>query len=146
MWAEIANRQPVRIEARELNEKSADTDGSHTATSCPTRQASSMPKTRTAIPTNGWSRKPTEATTPPNFRQYRPYLFGRHLGAADSQGMPGWIIPGPFRFCLNRGMRRLLRRQRSQRDNKTWLPLCRGTVERDYGTDACCDAAPATRG
>jgi len=40
-----------------------------------------------------------------HYRKNQPQPFKVNaLGNADAHGLPGWFIPGSFRFCLNRGV------------------------------------------
>lgn len=101
--ATIADRQPVRIEPRELNDKTADGEG--------TTPGYYMPDPAGTFDAEDADRYPDEWLEPAadgsqrlrqNFRQYRPVSFCvAPSGERGAQGMPGWVVPGPFRFCLN---------------------------------------------
>ena len=104
IWIAPADRQPVRIDPRELGERTADGDGS--------AAGYFMPDDAGAFDAEDADRYPDEWLEPtgdgtqrlrPNYRQHRPVPFRVGTsGERDAQGMPGWVIPGAFRFCLNR--------------------------------------------
>jgi len=104
VWATIADRQAVRIESRELNEKTSEEDG--------TVHGYFMPDPGGEFDANDADRYPDEWLEPvadgsqrlrQNFRQYRPMPFCVGTsGRSDTAGVPGWVIPRSFRFCLNR--------------------------------------------
>jgi superfamily II DNA/RNA helicase/very-short-patch-repair endonuclease len=104
VWTTIGDRQSVRIDPRELNERTADGDG--------TVPGYFMPDTAGEFDPEDADRYPDEWLEPtgdgaqrlrPNYRQYRPVPFRAGTsGERDAQGMPGWVIPGTFRFCLRR--------------------------------------------
>lgn len=104
VWATVADRQAVRIDSRELNEKTAEDDG--------TVHGYFMPDPDGEFDAEDADRYPDEWLEPvadgsqrlrPNFRQYRPMSFCVGTsGGADAAGVQGWIIPRSFRFCLNR--------------------------------------------
>lgn len=103
VWATIASRQPTHIDPRELNEKTAEGDG--------TVNGYFMPDPAGEFDAEDADRYPDEWLEPTgdgaqrlrkNFRQYRPLPFCVGTsGERDTQGMAGWVIPGAFRFCLN---------------------------------------------
>ncbi len=103
VWATIADRQAVRIEPRELNEKTAEDDG--------TVHGYFMPDPTGEFDAEDADRYPDEWLEPvadgsqrlrQNFRQYRPLPFCVGTsGSTDAGGVPGWVIPRSFRFCLN---------------------------------------------
>ncbi len=104
VWATIADRHVVLIESRELNEKTAEDDG--------TVHGYFMPDPAGEFDAEDADRYPDEwleslvdgsQRLRSNFRQYRPLPFCVGTsGAADAAGVPGWVIPRSFRFCLNR--------------------------------------------
>jgi superfamily II DNA/RNA helicase/very-short-patch-repair endonuclease len=104
VWITLSGRQPVRIDSRELNEKTSEADD--------VINGYFMPDTSGQFDSDDADRYPEEWLEPAgdgtqklrqNFRQYRPVpVCVATSGERDPQGMPGWIIPGPFRFCLNR--------------------------------------------
>ena len=104
VWATVADRQAARIDPRELNEKTAEDDG--------TVHAYFMPDPDGEFDAEDADRYPDEWLEPvadgsqrlrQNFRQYRPLPFCVGTsGGSDSAGLQGWIVPRSFRFCLNR--------------------------------------------
>lgn len=103
VWAMIADRHVVRIDPRELNEKTAEDDGAI--------HGYFMPDPRGEFDADDADRYPDEWLEPvvdgsqrlrQNFRQYRPMPFCVSTsGEREGSGLPGWVIPRAFRFCLN---------------------------------------------
>ncbi len=100
VWAAFADRQPVRITDRELNEKTAEDDG--------TIHGYFMPDPDSMYDgeryPDEWLETVRDGTQRlrQTFRRYRPVPFCVSTkGDADAHGLAGWVIPGAFRFCLN---------------------------------------------
>jgi hypothetical protein len=104
VWIKTANRQPAQIDPRELNEKTAEDDGTIHGYFMPD-PAGDFDSEDAELYPDEWLEPSKDGTQRlrQNFRQYRPLPFCTDtLGGRDTQGMPGWVIPGSFRFCLNR--------------------------------------------
>jgi superfamily II DNA/RNA helicase/very-short-patch-repair endonuclease len=104
VWATIGGQTPVKIDSRELNEKTTEEDG--------IVHGYFMPDPHGEFDADDPDRYPEEwleiardgsQRLRQNFRRNRPLRFCVGTsGESDPQGLPGWVIPGAFRFCLNR--------------------------------------------
>jgi superfamily II DNA/RNA helicase len=103
VWITIDNRQPTRIAPRELGERTAAEEGVIDGYFMPDPQQSFDPGDIDRYP-DEWIETARDGTQRlrQNFRRNRPLqccvgTSGEH----EEHGLPGWVIPGAFRFCLN---------------------------------------------
>lgn len=103
VWATLAGREPVRIDPRELNEKTAEDDGAVHGYFMPDAAGEFDAEDADLYPEEWLEAAGDDAQRlRQSFRQYRPLPFCVGTsGERDAKGMPGWVMPGPFRFCLN---------------------------------------------
>ena len=104
VWARLANKEPYRLEPRELGERSNEEE-------C-VEYGFLMPDPTCDFDENDLEgRFPEdwleffrgEARLKPYYRRYRP--IGVRIdteGVIAEKGLFGWFLPGSFRFCLNR--------------------------------------------
>ncbi len=103
VWATGPDRQPIRIDPRELNDRTSNAEG--------ISFGYFMPDATGEFDAEDADHYPDEWLEPAgdrsqrlrtNFRQYRPApcRVGTS-GERDVYGVPGWLIPGSFRFCLS---------------------------------------------
>ena len=104
VWITIDNREPTRIAPRELYERTAEEEGVIDGYYMPDPQQSFDPDDVERYP-DEWIETARDGTQRlrQNFRRNRPLrccvgTSGEH----EEHGLSGWVIPGAFRFCLNR--------------------------------------------
>jgi superfamily II DNA/RNA helicase/very-short-patch-repair endonuclease len=103
VWTKLANGRPTCVEPRELNERSSAEDE--------TVHGYFMPDACGVFNAEDPDHYPDEWMEPgtngslrllPNFRKNKPVPFrAATSGSSQVDGLPGWVIPGAFRFCLN---------------------------------------------
>jgi superfamily II DNA/RNA helicase len=103
VWSTIEDRQPKRIAPRELNERTAAEEGLIDGYFMPDPQQSFDPDDIERYP-DEWIETARDGTQRlrQSFRRNRPLrCCVATSGEREELGLPGWLIPGGFRFCLN---------------------------------------------
>jgi superfamily II DNA/RNA helicase len=105
VWATISNKRVVRIDPRELGDRSSDDDegGSIHGYFMPDPGGEFSADDPDHYP-DEWLETAADGSqrVRQNFRSMRPVpLRVAATGEADERGLPGWFIPKSFRFCLN---------------------------------------------
>jgi len=93
----------VSIESRELWDRTAETDEQKYGYFMPDEKRRWAPDREESFPESWLVRQGAEAIVIPSLRKSvpRPVTVDSE-GKSDSEGLAGWLIPGSFRFCLNR--------------------------------------------
>ena len=104
VWVTTNDRQATQISPRELNEKTAEDDGTVHGYFMPDPDGEFDADDPDRYP-DEWLETATDGTQRlrTSFRRNKPLSFcvGTE-GHRDSEGLPGWVISGSFRFCLAR--------------------------------------------
>jgi superfamily II DNA/RNA helicase len=105
VWATLSNRRVVRIEPRELNDRSGeDDDGATQHGYFMLDPEGEFSAEDTDHYPDEWLETAADGSQRirQNFRTLKPIpMRVASSGDADEQGMPGWLIPRNFRFCLS---------------------------------------------
>ena len=103
VWATATARGLQRIEPRELGERSAADDDTTSGFFMPDPEGTFQPTSvEEAFPEEWLTFERGEARLKPHYRRQAPLPFKTDaLGSQSDGGLPGWVIPGSFRFCLN---------------------------------------------
>ena len=103
VWASWNRDKLVSIESRELWDRTAETDEQTYGYFMPDEQKRWSPDREDSFPEFWLVRHGSESSVLPSFQKYvpRPVTVDPE-GKDDPEGLPGWLIPGSFRFCLNR--------------------------------------------
>jgi superfamily II DNA/RNA helicase len=105
VWATISNKRAVRIDPRELGDRSSDDDegGAIHGYFMPDPEDEFSADDPDHYP-DEWLETAADGSqrVRQSFRSMRPVpLQVAATGEADERGLPGWFIPKSFRFCLN---------------------------------------------
>ena len=103
IWASWDEGKLLSIESREIWDRTSETDGQKHGYFMPDEQNRWSPDRDESFPESWLVRQGAEAIVLPSLRKSvpRPVTVDSE-GKSDSEGLAGWLIPGSFRFCLNR--------------------------------------------
>lgn len=103
VWAATENRHVTAIAPRELSERANEEEGVQSGFFMPDPDGLFDPQGMEAHFPDDWlDFEHGEARLKPYYRRYRPIsLQVNTKGEYQADGMPGWYIPGSFRFCLH---------------------------------------------
>jgi superfamily II DNA/RNA helicase len=105
VWATLSNKRVVRIDPRELGDRSSENDEGDAIHGyfMPDPEGEFSGEDSDHYP-DEWLETAADGSqrVRQNFRSMRPVpLRVAATGEADERGLPGWFIPKSFRFCLN---------------------------------------------
>jgi hypothetical protein len=103
IWATGGARGIERIEPRELGDRTADDQDTAFGFFMPDSDGKyRLAPLEEAFPEEWLTFERGEPRLKPHYRRQAPQpLRVDALGGANDAGLPGWFIPGSFRFCLN---------------------------------------------
>ncbi|MBF0098030.1 MAG: DEAD/DEAH box helicase [Magnetococcales bacterium] len=103
VWATAENRQVTAVSPRELSERANEEDGMQSGFFMPDPGGLFNPQgMEEHFPEEWLDFEGGEVRLKPYYRRYRPLPLKLNTkGEAQADGMPGWYIPGSFRFCLH---------------------------------------------
>ncbi|ABK44516.1 DEAD/DEAH box helicase domain protein [Magnetococcus marinus MC-1] len=103
IWATIENKHPVSISPRELSERANEDDDVQFGFYMPDPDGLFDPSgVEDHFPEEWLDFERGDARLKPYYRRYKPVsLKVNTKGESGAEGMPGWYIPGSFRFCLH---------------------------------------------
>lgn len=102
VWASTENKHVTTIAPRELSERANEEDGVQSGFYMPDPDGLFNPQgMEEHFPEEWLDFESGEARLKPHYRRYRPIPLQLNTkGESQAGGMPGWYIPGSFRFCL----------------------------------------------
>jgi superfamily II DNA/RNA helicase len=105
VWATMAARQPVSFEPRELTERSHEDDEVTFGYFMPDTQGifDADDIENGAYPEDWIDFYAMPPRLKSNYRRNRPLQLSVATDGSVGSGLPGWFIPGTFRFCLRCG-------------------------------------------
>jgi superfamily II DNA/RNA helicase/very-short-patch-repair endonuclease len=103
VWATTVNKEVQHIEPRELRDRSNDDDDVQFGFFMPDSEGGWQPEPVVdAYPEEWLEFDGDEPRLKRHYRRNRPQALRVNTrGERDDHGLPGWFIPGSFRFCLN---------------------------------------------
>ncbi len=103
VWATLENRRPMAISPRELSGRSNEGDDVQFGFYMPDPEGQFDPSAfEDHFPEEWLDFDHGDARLKPYYGRYRPTLLKVNTrGESSTEGMPGWYIPGSFRFCLH---------------------------------------------
>ena len=103
VWALWKGENLLSVESRELLDRTGEAEDQQHGYFMPDENKRWSPERDDALPDAWLSGQNSERDVLPQYRKYlpRPVTLGPD-GTCASEGLSGWLIPGPFRFCLNR--------------------------------------------
>ncbi|MBF0614661.1 MAG: DEAD/DEAH box helicase [Magnetococcales bacterium] len=103
VWATLENKQPVNISPRELSERANEDDDVRFGFYMPDPDGLfDSTGVEEHFPEEWLDFEHGEARLKSYYRRYKPIPLKLNTkGESSAEGMPGWFVPGSFRFCLH---------------------------------------------